>query len=421
MSAAFNFSTVRPAKAITAGLFASMLAGTAHASISDNEIRIGYLDDLSGPYSDLAGPGGLEAIRMAIEDFGGKVGNHKIELFFADHKNNADLGANISREWIDQRNVDLIAGLNASPVAIAVTRLVEEKNRFAIVSTAAAASLTNEYCTPNHLHYVYDTYSVSNGAAKAIVASGGDSWYLLSADYAFGHAMEEQVSKAVAESGGKIIGKANHPFQTSDFSSYILQAQASGAKVIGLASAGSDLVNAISTANQFGLAQSGQTLASLMVFITDIKAIGLPTAQGTQFVSGWYWDMNDESRAWANRYFERTQRMPTMVQAGMYSSTYQYLKAVEATDSDDPQAVREHMMKTPINDMFTRNGRVRVDGRMVHDMYLAQVKTPEESKGDWDLFKILSTIPADEAFLPLSQSKCKLVKADQTVASALRP
>ena len=421
MSAAFNFSSVRLAKAITAGLFASMFAGTAHASISDNEIRIGYLDDLSGPYSDLAGPGGLEAIRMAIEDFGGKVGNHKIELFFADHKNNADLGANISREWIDQRNVDLIAGLNASPVAIAVTRLVEEKNRFAIVSTAAAASLTNEYCTPNHLHYVYDTYSVSNSAAKAIVASGGDSWYLLSADYAFGHAMEEQVSKAVAESGGKIIGKANHPFQTSDFSSYILQAQASGAKVIGLASAGSDLVNAISTANQFGLAQSGQTLASLMVFITDIKAIGLPTAQGTQFVSGWYWDMNDESRAWANRYFERTQRMPTMVQAGMYSSTYQYLKAVEATDSDDPQAVREHMMKTPINDMFTRNGRVRVDGRMVHDMYLAQVKTPEESKGDWDLFKILSTIPADEAFLPLSQSKCKLVKADQTVASALRP
>ncbi|MNF64168.1 Receptor family ligand binding region [compost metagenome] len=410
MSVAFNFTTARLAKAITSVLCAGLFASTAHASISDQEIRIGYLDDLSGPYSDLAGPGGLEAIRMAVEDFDGKVGDKNIVLFSADHKNNADLGANTAREWIDRRNVDLIAGLNSSSVAIAVTRLVEEKNRFAIVSTAAAASLTNEYCTPNHLHYVYDTYSVSNGAAKAIVASGGDSWYLLSADYAFGHAMEEQVSKAVGESGGTIIDKARHPFQTSDFSSYILQAQASGAKIIGLASAGSDLVNAISTANQFGLVEAGQTLASLMVFITDIKAIGLPTAQGTQFVSGWYWDMNDESRAWAKRYFERTQRMPTMVQAGMYSSTYQYLKAIEASGSDDPQAVRAHMMKTPINDMFTQNGRVRVDGRMVHDMYLAQVKTPEESKGDWDLFKILSTIPADEAFLPLAQSQCKLVK-----------
>ncbi|SFP55489.1 branched-chain amino acid transport system substrate-binding protein [Geopseudomonas sagittaria] len=409
MSVPFSFSTSRIAKAIATGLCTGLLAGTAQASISDDEIRIGYLDDLSGPYSDLAGPGGLEAIRMAVEDFDSKVGDKKIVLFSADHKNNADLGANTAREWLDRRGVDLIAGLNSSAVAITVSRLVEEKNRFAIVSTAAAASLTNEYCTPNHLHYVYDTYSVSNGAANAIVANGGDSWYLLSADYAFGHAMEEQVSKAVAASGGKVIGKARHPFPTSDFSSYILQAQASGAKVIGLASAGSDLVNAISTANQFGLVDAGQTMASLMVFITDIKAIGLPTAQGTQFVSGWYWDMNDASRAWAKRYYERTKRMPTMVQAGMYSSTYQYLKAVEATGSDDPQGIREHMMKTPINDMFTQNGRVRADGRMVHDMYLAQVKTPEESKGEWDLFKILSTIPADEAFLPLSESKCKLV------------
>lgn len=405
-----QFAVSRLAKAIAGGLLAGLLSSTAQATISDDEIRIGYLDDLSGPYSDLAGPGGLEAIRLAVEDFGGKVGDKKIVLFHADHKNNADLGANTAREWIDRRNVDLIAGLNASPVAIAVSRLVEEKKRFAIVSTAAAASLTNEYCTPNHIHYVYDTYSVSNGAAKAIVANGGDSWYLLSADYAFGHAMEEQVSKAVGESGGTIVGKARHPFPTGDFSSYILQAQASGAKIIGLASAGSDLVNAISTANQFGLVDAGQTMASLMVFITDIKAIGLSVAQGTQFVSGWYWDMNDASRTWANRYFERTQRMPTMVQAGMYSSTTQYLKAIEATGSDDPSVVREYLMKTPINDMFTQNGRVRVDGRMVHDMYLAQVKTPEESTGDWDLFKILSTIPADEAFLPLSESKCKLVQ-----------
>lgn len=406
---AFQFCrTFRLAKAITTALCIGLTA-TAQANVSDDEIRIGYLDDMSGPYSDLAGPGGLEAIRMAVEDFDHQVDGKKIVLFHADHKNNADLGANTAREWIDRRNVDLIAGLNASPVAIAVSRLVEEKNRFAIVSTAATAALTNEYCTPNHIHYVYDTYSVSNGAAQAIVANGGKSWYLLSADYAFGHSMEEQVSKAVQESGGAILGKARHPFPTSDFSSYVLQAQASGAQIIGLASAGSDLVNAIFTAKQFGLVDAGQTLASLMVFITDIKAIGLETAQGTQFVSGWYWDMNDESRAWAKRYFERFGAMPTMVQAGMYSSTTQYLKAVEATGSDDPQQIREHMMNTPINDMFAQNGRVRVDGRMVHDMYLAQVKTPAESTSDWDLFKIVSTIPGDEAFLPLAESKCKLV------------
>lgn len=399
----------RLAGAVAGGLLAVLSAGS-HAAISDDEIRIGYLDDMTGPYSDLAGPGGLEAIRMAVEDFDHEVAGKKIVLIHADHKNNADLGANTAREWIDRRNIDLIAGLNASPVAIAVTRLVEEKNRFAIVSTAATSTLTNEYCSPNHIHYVYDTYSVSNGAARAIVANGGESWYLLSADYAFGHSMEEQVSKAVQESGGKILGKARHPFPTNDFSSYVLQAQASGAQIIGLASAGSDLVNAISTARQFGLVEAGQTLASLMVFITDIKAIGLETAQGTQFVSGWYWDMNDDARAWANRYFERVGRMPTMVQAGMYSSTYQYLKAIEATGSDDPHKVREHLLNTPINDMFTRNGRVREDGRMVHDMYLARVKAPAESKGEWDLFEILSVIPADEAFLPLAESSCKMLK-----------
>ncbi len=409
MSALSFFGKTRLAGAIAGALLAAV-TGSSQAAISDDEIRIGYLDDMSGPYSDLAGPGGLEAIRLAVEDMGGQAAGKPVVLFHADHKNNADLGANTAREWIDRRNVDLIAGLNASPVAITVTRLVEEKNRFAIVSTAATSALTNEYCTPNHLHYVYDTYSVSNGAARAIVANGGKSWYLLSADYAFGHSMEEQVSRAVAESGGQVVGKARHPFPTSDFSSYVLQAQASGAQIIGLASAGSDLVNAVSTARQFGLVEAGQTLASLMVFITDIKAIGLEAAQGTQFVSGWYWDMNDETRAWAQRYFDRVGRMPTMVQAGMYSSTLQYLKAIEATGSDDPQVVRQHLLQTPINDMFATNGRVREDGRMVHDMYLAQVKSPAESQGAWDLFRILDVIPGDQAFLPLEQSTCKLVR-----------
>lgn len=387
----------------------AVLATSAQAEVSDERIVIGYMDDMNGTYSDLAGPGGLTAIEMAIEDFGGEVNGVPIELISADHRNDPAVGSNLAREWMDQESVDLITGLNASSVAIAVTKLVEQNNKYAIVTTAAADSITGKHCSPNHTHWVYDTFAVSDAAARAMVEQGGESWFLMSSDYAFGHAMEAAVENAVIESGGTIAGKIRHPFPTDDFSSYMLQAQGSGAQIIGLASAGKDLINAISTAYQFGVPQSGQTLASLMVFITDMHSLGLDVAQGTQFVTGWYWDMDDEAREWAERYFEREGRMPTMVQAGDYSAVTHYLKAIEATGSDDPADVRAYLMENPIEDFFARNGRLREDGRMVHDMYLAKVKAPEDSTGEWDLFEILATIPAEEAFRPLEDSQCELV------------
>jgi len=294
-------------------------------------------------------------------------------------------------------------------VSIAVSDILEENDRLGIVSGSAASSITNEHCTPNHIHYVYDTYPLANGTASAVVKEGGKTWYVLTADYAFGHALEGDVTRVVEANGGEIIGTLRHPFPTPDFSSFILQAQASGADVVALANAGADTTNAINTASEFGLTQSGQTLAALLLFLNDVKALGVEAAQGIQLTTGWYWDMNDETRAWSDRFMEETGARPTMIHAGVYSSTMQYLKAVEATGSDDAQTVRKQMMDTPINDMFTKNGVIREDGRMVHDMYLAEVKTPAESKNEWDLYKILRTIPAEEAYRPLSESKCPLV------------
>lgn len=390
-------------------VMASLMAASAQAEISDDKVVIGYMDDMNGPYSDLAGPAGQTAVEMAIEDFGGEVNGVPIELISADHRNDPAVASNRAREWMDEESVDMITGLNASSVAIAVSKLVEQQNKFAMVTTAAADSITGEHCTPNHVHWVYDTFAVSDAAARAIVEQGGESWFLMSSDYAFGHAMEAAVENAVEESGGTIAGKIRHPFPTDDFSSYILQAQGSGAEIIGLASAGTDLINAIKTAYQFGVPQSGQTLASLMVFITDMKSLGLDVAQGTQFVTGWYWDMDEKAREWAERFHEREGRMPTMVQAGNYSAVTNYLQAVEATGSDDPADVRQYLMENPIEDFFARNGRLREDGRMVHDMYLAKVKSPDASSGEWDLFEIITTIPAEEAYRPLEQSQCDLV------------
>jgi len=399
-------------RTLTAALV-SFMAVSAEAAISNDKVIIGYMDDFNGSYSDLGGPAGLTSIEMAIEDFGGSVNGKPIELISADHRNNPAVGSTIAREWMDEKSVDMITGLTTSSVAIAVTQLVEEKNKFAMVTTGASDSITGKYCTPNHVHWVYDTFAVSDTTARAIVEQGGKSWFLLSADYAFGHAMEAAVEKAVLESGGTIVGKVRHPFPTDDFSSYILQAQASGAQIISLASAGSDLVNAISTAYQFGIPQSGQTMASLLLFLTDTKALGLDVAQGTQFVTGWYWNSDDKNRQWAERFYKRVGRMPTMVHAGDYSAVTTYLKAIEATGSDDPADVRSYMIKHPINDFFSRNGRLREDGRMVHDMYLAKVKAPAESKGEWDLYEILSTIPAEKAFRPLTDSQCKLVNNER--------
>lgn len=396
-------------KTARAILVSSLIVGAAQAQISNDEIRIGYLADMSGTYRDLSGPGGLEALNMAVEDFGGQVNGKKIVVFSADDLNKPDVGANTVRQWVDERNVDMVTGMVASSVVLAASKVVEQAGKLALISGAAASSLTNEFCSPNHIHWTYDSYSLANGTAKAVLASGGKNWFILTADYAFGHAMEADISKVVEADGGKVVGKVRHPFPSSDFSSYILQAQGSGADVIAFANAGSDTVNSLMTASQFGVAQSGQKLAGMVVFLNDIHAMGLNVTQGLMLTTGWYWDMNDESRAWAQRYFKRTGKMPGMVPAGIYSATMNYLSAVKASGSDDAQAVRAQMVATPVNDMFTKNGTIRADGRMVHDMYLVQVKTPAESKGEWDLYKIVRTIPGEEAYRPLAESKCKLV------------
>jgi branched-chain amino acid transport system substrate-binding protein len=396
-------------KLLTSAVASAMMAGGAQAAISNDTVKIGYLADMSGTYRDLAGPNGLKALEMAIADFGGQVNGAKIEVVSADDRNSPDTSSSTVRRWVENEDVDMVAGMVASSVSIAVSKILEENDRLGIISGSAASSITNEHCTANHIHYVYDTYPLANGTASAVVKEGGKTWYMLTADYAFGHALEGDVTRVVEANGGEVVGTVRHPFPTQDFSSFILQAQASGADVIGLANAGADTTNAITTASEFGVTQSGQTLAALLLFLTDVHALGAETAQGIQLTTGWYWDMNDETREWSDRFMEETGVRPTMVHAGIYSSTMQYLKAVEASGSDDAQTVRKQMMDTPINDMFAKNGKIRVDGRMVHDMYLAEVKTPAESKNEWDLYKILPTIPAEESYRPLSESKCKLV------------
>jgi branched-chain amino acid transport system substrate-binding protein len=347
---------------------------------------------------------------MAVEDFGGQVNGKKIVLFNADDLNKPDVGANTVRQWIDEKNVDVVTGLVATSVVMAVNKIVEQENKLALISGSASSALTNEFCSPNHIHWVYDTYALSNGTAHAVLQEGGKDWFILAADYAFGHALEADLTKVIEAEGGKVVGKVRHPFPSTDFSSYILQAQGSGAEVVALANAGADMVNALQTASQFGLTQSGQKLAGMVVFLNDVHSMGLDVTQGLMLTTGWYWDMNDETRAWAQRYYERVGRMPGMAQAGVYSSTLHYLNAVKETGSDEAQVVRTQMMGTPINDMFAKNGTLREDGRMVHDMYLAQVKTPAESKSEWDLYKILRTIPGDQAYRPLADSQCKLIK-----------
>lgn len=396
-------------KLLTSAIASTLLVGAAQAEISDNKVRIGYLADMSGTYRDLAGPDGLAALKMAVKDFGGEVNGTPIEIVSADDRNSPDASSATVRRWVDNDNVDMVAGLVASSVTIAVVDILEQSDRLGIVNGSAASSITNEYCTPNHIHYAYDTYPLANGTASAIVKEGEKKWFILTADYAFGHSMESDVTDVVEANGGEVIDTVRHPLATQDFSSFILQAQSSGADVVALANAGGDTVNAITTANEFGLTQSGQTLAALVLFLNDVHALGADTAQGLQLTTGWYWDMNDEAREWADRFYEKRDVRPNMVHAGIYSSTIQYLKAIEATGSDDAQTVRKQMMDTPINDMFTKNGKIRKDGRMVHDMYLAKVKTPKESTGEWDLYDIVRTIPADEAFRPLSESKCSLV------------
>lgn len=397
-------------------LAASMLLASqaATAEITDNEIRIGYLADMTGAYRDPIGPLGEEAIRMAIEEMGGSVAGAEVVLFSADDRNSPDVGSSVVREWIDERNVDMVTGLVASSVTLASVKLLEEENRLGLVNGAVSSGVTNESCSPNHIHWVYDTWAMSNGTASAITQEGNTDWYLLSADYSFGHALERDVTRVVEENGGSIVGSTRHPFPSSDFSSFMLQAQASGADVIALNNAGSDTINAIRTAGQFGITQAGQILAGMVLFSTDIRSLGQEIAQGLQFTTAWFYDLDEEARAWAERFRERTGSMPTQVHAGLYSSTLHYLQAIDAIGNDEAQAVRQQMAATPIDDMFASGGYIREDGRMVHDMYLVEVKSPEEAVDEDDLFRLVRTIPADEAFRPLDQSDCHLVQNGDT-------
>jgi branched-chain amino acid transport system substrate-binding protein len=384
--------------------------GSAAQELSDDVVKIGVINDQSSIYSDLSGMGGVEAARMAIDDFGGTVLGKPIELVYADHQNKPDIAANIVNKWIEVDKVDLISDLPNSSAMLAVQEIARQQKRLVIVSTGATSDFTGKACSPYGLHWTYDTYALAHGTGKTLVEEGGDTWFFLTADYAFGHALERDTTAFVEAGGGKVLGAVKHPFPNQDFSSFLLQAQASGAKIIGLANAGGDTINAIKQAAEFGIVEGGQRLAGLLLFISDVHSLGLQTAQGVVLTTGFYWDLDDETREWSKRFFDRRNAMPTMTHAGVYSSITHYLKAIEAAGTDEPIAVAKKMRELPIKDFFARNARLREDGRMVHDMYLAQVKSPGESKYPWDYYKILATIPAEQAFRPLEESECELVK-----------
>jgi branched-chain amino acid transport system substrate-binding protein len=385
----------------------------ADAQVSDDVVKIGILNDQSGLYADLAGQGSVIAARMAVEDYGGKVLGKPVEVVFADHQNKPDIASSIANQWIDTEKVDVIMDVPTSSVALAIQEITKNKNRIHINSGAASSDLTGSKCSPTGIHYTYDTYALANGTGTTLVKEGGDSWFFITADYAFGHALEKDTSAAVTAAGGKVLGSVRTPFPgTTDFSSFLLQAQGSGAKVVGLANAGGDTINSIKQAGEFGLVAGGQKLAGLLVFLSDVHSLGLKVAQGLTITDGWYWDHDDESRAWAKKFGAKNGgRMPTMVQAGVYSATTHYLKAINAAKTDEAKAVVAKMKETPINDFFAKNGKIREDGRMVHTMYLVQVKKPEESKGPYDYYKIIKEIPGDQAFRPMdAKYGCSLVK-----------
>ena len=394
---------------LLAGAATLAIAAAAQAQVSNDVVKIGVLTDLSGTYSDLAGPGSVLAVKMAVEDFGGKVLGKPIEVVSADHQNKGDIAANKAREWFDRDNVDMIIDLVSTSTALAVMKVAKEKNKISIVSGAASTKITNEDCTDTNVHYTYDTRSLAEGTGRAVVKQGGDTWFFLTADYAFGHSLEKDTSEVVIAAGGKVLGSVRHPFPGQDFSSFLLKAQASGAKVIGLANAGTDTQNSIKQAAEFGITPK-QKLAGLLIFITDVHSVGLKAAQDLYVTESFYWDMDDAGRAWSKKFFDRHKKMPTMVQAGDYSATMHYLNAIKAAGTDDTAKVMEKMRATPVNDFFAKNGKIRVDGLHVHDVYLFQVKKPADSKQPWDYYKLLQTVPGEQAFTPLSQSQCPLVK-----------
>lgn len=390
---------------------AAVGAMTMSAGAQDGApVRIGVLTDVSGQFSHEAGEGAITAVKMAVEDFGGKVLDRPLEVLVADHQNKPEVAVSTAREWYESQGVTMINNLINSGIALAVTQVAKDEDKIAIVNGSGSSRLTNDGCTPNSIHYSYDTYALANGTANQLISQGLKNWYFLTADYAFGHALEADATQIVNASGGEVSGSVRYPIETSDHSAFMLQAQASPAQVVAMAGSGTTFINAVKSASEFGLAASGKTVAGLLVWDTDVHSLGLETAQGMILTNAFYWDRDDATRAFAERFEERVGRPPHMGDAGDYSSTMHYLKAVEAAGTTDAQKIMAKMRETPINDFFATNGKIREDGRMVHDMYVYQVKTPAESTGEWDILKLVTTISGDDAFRPLSESQCPLVK-----------
>ena len=396
---------------LSAAVALALAAMGAQAQVSDGVVKIGVLSDMSSLYADIAGPGSVAAARMAVEDFGAAKKGMKVEIVSADHQNKPDVGSGVARQWYDVDKVDVIVDVPTSSVALAVNEITKQKGKAFLVSGAASSDLTGKACSPNTVHWTYDTWMLANGTGSAIVKTGGNSWFFVTADYAFGHALERDTEQMVQKSGGKVLGKVRHPLNSQDFSSFLLQAQASKAKIIGLANAGGDTINAIKQAAEFGIVQRGQNLAGLLVFISDVHGLGLNTAQGLIFTESFYWDLNDGTRAWSKRFAsQNNNKYPTMVHAGVYSAVLHYLKAIEAAKTDDGGKVVAQMKSMPTDDALFGKGRIRADGRKVHPAYLVEVKKPSESKGPWDYYKVRTQIPADQAFRPEKEGGCSLVK-----------
>jgi branched-chain amino acid transport system substrate-binding protein len=392
---------------VIAAIAALLAAGTAHAQ---DTVKIGVLADMSSLYADLGGPGSVVAVQMAVDDFGGAVLGKKIQVVSADHQNKPDVASSIARQWFDEQGVQMITDLTTSSVALAVQEVARAENKVIIVNGAASSDLTGKACAPTSVHWTYDTTALANGTGTAVVKAGGDTWFFITADYAFGHALERDTTAVVTANGGKVLGSVNVPLNTADFSSFLLQAQQSKAKIIGLANAGGDTVNSIKQSAEFGIVAGGQKLAGLLVFVSDVHSLGLQTAQGLQLTESFYWDQDDQTRDWSKKFFDKTNKEPTMVQAGNYSATMHYLEAVKAAGTLDGPAVVKELKSKPINDFVIRNGHIQDDGSLVHDMYLYEVKKPSESKGPWDLYKLVATIPGAEAFKRPRGNECPAVK-----------
>src|SRR5579871_2570180 len=393
--------------AAVAALFGGV---AAYGQAGTQTVKIAVMNDMSGLYADLGGPGSVAAAKMAVADFAKINPNLKVEIVSGDHQNKPDVGSSLANQWYDADGVDMIIDVPNSGVALAVSQVANQKNKVFIVSGAAASDLTGPKCNANTIHWTYDTWMLANGTGTALVKSGGDTWFFLTADYAFGHALERDTAAAVEKAGGKVLGKVRHPLNTSDFSSFLLQAQASKAKIIGLANAGMDTVNAIKQGAEFGIVKGGQKFAGLLVFATDVQSLTLPVAQGLVLTEAFYWDLNDETRAWTKRYRAKKDKLPSMLTVGVYSSTLHYLKAVQAAGTDDAKAVMAKMREMPINDATTKNGKLREDGRVIRDMYLFQVKSPAESKGKDDIYKLIATVPGDQAYRPMKDGHCPYIK-----------